>query len=147
MSLEISIESLASAINTLATTLASLKASDTPTAAPQEKPAPVKKEKEEPAKKPAVTPNADTPPTVAEVKVDAPEKKDEPSEAKSSGSTTEVDFQRDISKPIVWLAGNGKRDVAVGILKQFGATKASEIKPEDYAAAAEAVRVAMAAVR
>lgn len=147
MSLENSIESLAAAINNLATTLASLKASDTPTAALQEKPAPVKKEKEEPAKKSAATPNVDTPPTAEAVKADAPEKKAAPSEETSTGSTTEVDYERDIRKPIVAMAGSGRRDVAVKILAQFGASKASEIKPEDYAAAAEAVRVAMAAVQ
>lgn len=131
MPIENSIDKLADAINTLAAAIAgkTVAADATP-------PAP---EKVAEKKQAAVTKPADTPPTVTAEKAAAPETKAAPSEAKASGSTTEVDFETQIRKPIVAMAGGGRREQAIAILKQFGAAKASEIKPEDYAAAAAAI--------
>lgn len=131
MPIENSIDKLADAINTLAAAIAGKTvAADAKTPAPEK----VAEKKQAAATKPA-----DTPPTATAEKAAAPETKAEPSEEKASGSTTEVDFETQIRKPIVAMAGGGRREQAIAILKQFGAAKASEIKPEDYAAAAAAI--------
>lgn len=77
---------------------------------------------------------ADTPSTAAEPA--APETKAEP-----SGTLTPVaiDFATQIQKPIVSLAATGKRDAALAILKELGAARASDIKPEDYPRAVELI--------
>ena len=50
-----------------------------------------------------------------------------------------IDFTAQIQKPIVAMAAGGRRDAALAILKELGAAKASEIKPEDYARAVELI--------
>ncbi len=60
----------------------------------------------------------------------------------SAPSTGAVDFASQIQKPIVAMAAAGKRETAVGILKQLGAARASDIKPEDYAKAVELIKAA-----
>jgi hypothetical protein len=132
MPIENSIDKLADAINNLAAAFSGKVVADVKTPAPEKVV----------EKKPAATKAADTQPTATAAPVAAQEKKAEPSEAPSTGSTTEVDFETQIRKPIVAMAGGGHRDQAIAILKQFGAAKASEIKPEDYAAAASAIAAA-----
>lgn len=70
---------------------------------------------------------AATPPTV--MAPDVPEAKAAPSEP---AQDSVIDFATQIQKPIVALAATGKRAEALAILKELGATKASDIKPEDY---------------
>lgn len=48
-----------------------------------------------------------------------------------------IDFATQIQKPIMTLVGTGRRDEAVALLAKYGATRASEVKPEDYAAILE----------
>lgn len=50
-----------------------------------------------------------------------------------------IDFTSQIQKPIVAMAAGGKREQALAILKELGAARASEIKPEDYAKALELI--------
>lgn len=50
-----------------------------------------------------------------------------------------IDFTSQIQKPIVAMAAGGLRTEALAILKELGAGKASEIKPEDYARAVELI--------
>lgn len=71
-----------------------------------------------------------------------PEKKAEGSAEKSSGSTTTIDFAKQIQAPIVKMAGSGRREEALAILKQFGAARASEIKEENWAEAVAAIQAA-----
>ena len=99
--------------------------------APEHDQKPLGKPAAAPAEKPA-----DTQPTAAEPA--APTPKAEPSEPKV------IDFAKDIQQPIIKLAATGHRDLAVSILGQFGAARASDIKPEDYAAAAAVVAKAVA---
>lgn len=89
-----------------------------------------KKKPQTAATAPAATaPTATAPDNVQEVKG--------ANSAEEPGS--EIDFVTQIQKPIIALAGSGRRETALKILKQFGATKAGEIKPADYAAAAAAI--------
>ena len=69
-------------------------------------------------------------------KATAQEKKADSSDVKPGSP---IDFETQIRKPIVAMAGGGRRDVALKILSSFGAAKASEIKPEDYEAAVAAI--------
>ena len=50
-----------------------------------------------------------------------------------------IDFTSQIQKPIVAMAAGGKREQALAILKELGAARASDIKPEDYAKAVELI--------
>lgn len=50
-----------------------------------------------------------------------------------------IDFTSQVQKPIVAMAAGGRRTEALAILKELGASKASEIKPEDYARAVELI--------
>ena len=52
-----------------------------------------------------------------------------------------IDFTAHIQKPIVAMGASGAegRAKALGILKELGAGRASEIKPEDYARAVELI--------
>ena len=50
-----------------------------------------------------------------------------------------IDFTSQIQKPIVAMAAGGRRADALAILKELGAGKASEIKPEDYTRAVELI--------
>lgn len=50
-----------------------------------------------------------------------------------------IDFTAQIQKPIVAMAAGGKREQALAILKELGAARASDIKPEDYARAVELI--------
>ena len=50
-----------------------------------------------------------------------------------------IDFTSQIQKPIVAMAAGGRRAEALAILKDLGAGKASEIKPEDYVRAVELI--------
>ena len=127
MLVENSIDSLAAAINNLA---AAISGKATQDVKPQTQAAP------------AATKPAAIPPIATVEKAAAQAPKAEPSAEKATGSTTGIDFESQIRKPIVALAGAGRRDVAIEILKKFGAAKASEIKPEDYAAAVEAIKAA-----
>jgi hypothetical protein len=81
---------------------------------------------------------APTPPTAPEPA--APEA----SAAPSATEATEIDFATQIQKPIVALAATGKRDAALALLKELGAARASDIKPEDYARAVELIAAAQA---
>lgn len=102
-----------------------------------EAPKPVK------AAKPA---SADTQPTAAPVVAPAPKAEAsevKPTEAPKTETPTEaqapaaIDFTAQIQAPIVRMAGPlGMRDQAVKILAHFGAKKASELAPWDYAEAA-----------
>lgn len=60
-------------------------------------------------------------------------------ESTSGEEASEIDFVTQIQKPIVAMAAGGKRDQALAILRKFGAHKASEIKPEDYAEAVKLI--------
>lgn len=102
-----------------------------------------------------VKPNGDT--RDQEVKKAEPAKKDQKAEAAKSAppagtasSTTTaptdaasgdkpIDFTSQIQKPIVAMAAGGKREQALAILKELGAARASDIKPEDYAKAVELI--------
>jgi len=50
-----------------------------------------------------------------------------------------IDFTSQVQKPIVAMAAGGKREQALAILKELGAARASDIKPEDYAKAVELI--------
>ena len=50
-----------------------------------------------------------------------------------------IDFTSQVQKPIVAMAAGGRRAEALAILKELGADRASEIKPEDYARAVELI--------
>lgn len=70
----------------------------------------------------------------------------QPADTQATQATTDaaagdkpIDFTSQIQKPIVAMAAGGRRDEALAILKQLGATKAREIKPEDYARAVELI--------
>lgn len=58
--------------------------------------------------------------------------------AAASGGKT-IDFTSQVQKPIVAMAAGGKREQALAILKELGAARASDIKPEDYAKAVELI--------
>jgi hypothetical protein len=57
----------------------------------------------------------------------------------SGDEPASIDFVEQIQKPIVALAAGGKRAEALEILNVFGAKRASDIKPEDYARAVELI--------
>jgi hypothetical protein len=59
--------------------------------------------------------------------------------ATTAAASGAIDFTAQIQKPIVAMAAGGKRAEALAILKELGAGKASEIKPEDYARAVELI--------
>ena len=123
MSIEENINDLTRAINAL--TAAVLGASQKATA-------PIAEAKKPPAaktEKPAATPSTATAP-------DVPEAKAAPSEQPQDSV---IDFAVQIQKPIVNLAATGKRAEALAILKELGAAKASDIKPEDYPRAVELI--------
>jgi hypothetical protein len=69
------------------------------------------------------------------VQADAQTKKVETSE-EQPGS---IDFATQIQAKIVHMAASGKRAEALEILSAFGAKRASDIKPEDYARAVELI--------
>lgn len=121
MSLEDAVKDNTAAIRDLIHALGAQRA-----AAPNTVPTPGKPVKE--AKPAATQPTAAAPA--------APTQSAEPS--------TTIDFVTQIQQPIIKLAATGKRDLAMSILTQFGAAKASEIKPADYAAAVEAIAKATA---
>lgn len=79
--------------------------------------------KSQPEKAASAAPPADTPATPATT-------------AALAGA---IDFTAQIQKPIVAMAAGGRRAEALAILKELGASKASEIKPEDYARAVELI--------
>ena len=149
MPIENSIDNLAAAINALAAAISG-KAGATPTpavlaahskeldaAAQSVADGAAQAKADGSAKKSsAATKPAATPPTAEVEKAAAQEKKADSSDGKP-GST--IDFETQIRKPIVAMAGGGRRDVALKILSSFGAAKASEIKPEDYEAAVAAI--------
>ena len=138
MPIENSIDNLAAAINTLAAAISG-KATPAVTqfvaATSAEVLAEAKNAVQE-KKSAAATKPADTQPTAEAEKGAAQEKKADSSDAKPGSP---IDFETQIRKPIVAMASGGRRDAALKILSSFGAAKASEIKPEDYEAAAAAI--------
>jgi hypothetical protein len=64
-----------------------------------------------------------------------------PTDAAAGGK--QIDFTSQIQKPIVAMGAKGpnspERARALAILKELGAARASEIKPEDYAKALELI--------
>ena len=137
MPIENSIDNLAAAINALAAAI-SCKAGATPTpvTANAVKLADKSADKVEEKKSSAATKPAATQPTAEVEKAAVPDKKADSSDVKPGSP---IDFETQIRKPIVAMAGGGRRDVALKILSSFGAAKASEIKPEDYEAAVAAI--------
>jgi len=59
--------------------------------------------------------------------------------ATSGGEPASIDFATQIQAKIVHMAASGKRAEALAILGEFGAKRASDIKPEDYARAVELI--------
>ena len=124
MPIENSIDNLAAAINALAAAISG-KAGATPT--------PVATNAAKLADTPRGTTQAEG---AADAKAAVREKRADSSDAKPGYP---IDFETQIRKPIVAMAGGGRRDVALKILSSFGAAKVSEIKPEDYEAAVAAI--------
>ena len=126
MSLEQSIASLADAINAHANALNALVAASTGQAVGKSP------EKASPAATAAAATHTTAPADDAQGKKGASSAKkgDE-----SKPATAEaIDFETQISQPIITLARTGKRDAALSILGAFGAKKASELKASDYPA-------------
>ncbi len=126
MSIEQNLADLTAAVNNLTAVLQSKMMAGTignSAAAATGKTEPTKKP---PAEKAASgAPPADTPATKATTDALAGDKP--------------IDFTSQIQKPIVAMAAGGKRTEALAILKELGAAKASEIKPEDYPRALELI--------
>ena len=143
MPIENSIDNLAAAINALAAAISG-KAADLPLihvtektrGATQAEGAADVKTDGSTKKSSAATKPATTQPTVEVEKAAVQEKKADSSDVKPGSP---IDFETQIRKPIVAMAGGGRRDVALKILSSFDAAKASEIKPEDYEAAVAAI--------
>lgn len=93
------------------------------------KPAPAKAEPK---------PKAETKPAPTPVVEDTPEAHATPADPETLVSLDEV------KAAVLKLAATKGRDAAVGVLQSFGAAKAPELKPEQYAPALDALTKAMA---
>lgn len=96
---------------------------------------PVKSDAQKPGNgaKPAATPSTAQGPAAPETKAE-----------NSAPESPAIDFATQIQKPIVALAAAGKRAVALELLQKLNATRASDIKPEDYPKAIELIAAAQA---
>lgn len=127
MPIESTIAELTDAIKSLTKALIA----NTGAAMPQaEKAQPEKKDVKPAAEKKAV----DTQPTATAPAAVQTEK------AETSGDEqVSIDFATQIQAKIVHMAASGKRAEALAVLAEFGAKRASDIKPEDYARAVELI--------
>lgn len=66
----------------------------------------------------------------------------DPAASPSEPETPAIEYA-DVSKAIIALAKDKGRDAAVAVLGQFGASKATDLKPEQYAAAIKAAQQAL----
>lgn len=83
-------------------------------------------------------PKPETKPTPAPAVEDTPEAAATPADPETLVSLDEV------KAAVLKLAATKGRDAAVGVLQSFGAAKAPELKPEQYAPALDALNKAMA---
>lgn len=152
MSLEKEIADLADAINsntialhanTMALKLANGEAPDAT------EPAKTEKAKTEKKAQAAVTKAVDTPPT-AEAAETAPAPKADSSDAKPASKGPKADdespinFQEEISAPIVAMCKAGHRKTALAILEKYGAANASSLDKRHYVAVRADIAVALA---
>lgn len=154
MSLEKEIADLADAINsntialhanTMALKLANGEAPDAT------EPAKTEKAKAEKKAQAAATKAVDTPPT-AEVAETAPAPKADSSDAKPASKEPKADvsddspinFQEEISAPIVAMCKAGHRKTALAILEKYGAANASSLDKRHYVAVRADIAVALA---
>lgn len=159
MSLEKEIADLADAINsntialhanTMALKLANGEAPDDDTLyATVTEPAKTEKAKPEKKAQAAATKAVDTPPT-AEVAETAPAPKADSSDAKPASKGPKADddspinFQEEISAPIVAMCKAGHRKTALAILDKYGAANASSLDKRHYVAVRADIAVALA---
>lgn len=99
----------------------------------------------QPAAEKSVTEKKDVKPVAEKKAVDTQPTATEPAAAQtekaetSGGEPASIDFATQIQAKIVHMAASGKRAEALAILGEFGAKRASDIKPEDYARAVELI--------
>lgn len=127
MSLEAEIKNLRTSIDKLVEVLSSLPAQPAP-AVPSS---------------PQVAAAASSPPQAAQAAATAAAPAPSTQQAAEPANAQTVDYQKDI-KPRVLKLGEQNMDALLELFKEFGVSKAPELKPEQYAAFVEKIDVILA---